>query len=471
MVANLAGVPAQLPADADAPPYEQALRWLYARTNYETSTPIPYSDEGLKLDRMRELLRRLGGPDASQKIVHVAGTKGKGSTAAMIAAGLRQAGKRVGVYSSPHLERFEERIAIDGTPCTPAEVAALVARVRGVAEAMDRESAPAPAGAARGGPTYFDLATAMALLCFAERGCDATVLEVGLGGRLDSTNVVTPEVAVITSISLDHTQQLGATRALIAAEKAGIIKPGVPVVSGVAEPEAGDVIERIALERGAPLLRAGRDFRVEARGDGSWVYHGADGPLDGVRPAMPGGHQAANAGVALAALGVLDTLGWGVAPAARVAGVNGARLAARMERFEGDPPVVIDGAHNEASAAALVAALASVAPGVAATARTLVLAISSDKDAPAIARQLAPAFGRIVVTKYLENQRAIEPATLAEVVRRFAPAGTQVVTCATPAEAWNDAAAGVRGAGGVVVVAGSFFLAGEVRRLVLDKGS
>jgi dihydrofolate synthase/folylpolyglutamate synthase len=456
--------------DDEATPYAQSLRWLYGRTNYEASTPIPYSDEGLKLDRMRELLRRLGRPDAGQRIVHIAGTKGKGSTAAMIAAGLREAGKRVGVYTSPHLERFEERIAIDGEPCSNDELVSLVARVRPIVEQMDREAASAQRGAAGGGPTFFDLSTAMALLHFADRGCDATVLEVGLGGRLDSTNVVTPAVAVITSISLDHTQQLGATRALIAAEKAGIIKPGIQAVSGVADAEAGNVIERIALERGAPFLRADRDFFMGGSLDGALVFYAVGVRIDGIRPAMVGAHQVANAAVALATLGVLDLRGWNIPVEARREGINRARIAARMERFDGDPPVVLDGAHNEASAAALVAALDDVAPGVPPAHRTLVLAISSDKDAPAIVRQLAGAFGRIVVTKYLDNPRALEPLALAAEVRSLAPERVEVVTCGTPAEALNDAAAGVPDAGGVVVVAGSFFLAGEVRRLLVAEG-
>ncbi|MGL4511967.1 MAG: bifunctional folylpolyglutamate synthase/dihydrofolate synthase [Lacipirellulaceae bacterium] len=450
----MAGSPSQLD------PYQQALGWLVGRVNYEASAPIPYSDEGLKLDRMRELVDLLGRPDALLRLVHVAGTKGKGSTGAMVAAGLRAAGLRVGVYSSPHLERFEERFTIDGALCAEADVVALVERVRDVTDSMEA------AGGA--GPTYFDLTTAIALCHFADRGVDAAVLEVGLGGRLDSTNVVLPAVSVITSISLDHTQQLGATRALIAAEKAGIIKPGVPVVSGVADPEAGDVIERIARGRNAPLLRAGRDFHVEPTGDGGWCYTEGAERIGGVRPAMPGAHQAANAAVALAVLGVLDRLGWGVPVAARLAGIAQARVAARTEWFNGDPPVLLDGAHNEASAAALATTLDEVLGGVPPTQRTLVLAISSDKDARAIVRALAGSVGRVVVTRYLSNARAIDPGTLAGLVRD--EIGVEAAIQPTPAAAWNNAAAGARGAGGVVVVAGSLFLAGEVRRLLLAEG-
>jgi dihydrofolate synthase/folylpolyglutamate synthase len=183
---------------------------------------------------------------------------------------------------------------------------------------------------------------------------------------------------------------------------------------------------------------------------------------------MLGAHQAANAAVAMATLGVLDRRGWGVSVDARRAGINRARVAARMERFAGDPPVIVDGAHNEASAAALVSALDEAASGVEVGRRTLVLAISGDKDASAIVRQLAGAFGRVVVTRFLANPRAMDPEELATLARL--ETGIEVAVEPTPAAAWRNAAAGARCAGGVVVVAGSLFLAGEVRRLLLDEG-
>ncbi|MEX0613266.1 MAG: Mur ligase family protein, partial [Pirellulales bacterium] len=209
------------------PARQAALHWLMGRINYERTALIAYQERQLKLDRMRQLLTRLGQPDAGMKIVHVAGTKGKGSTAAMIAGMLTAAGYRTGLFSSPHLERIEERFAVDGQPCTADELVALVNRLRPVAHAMDEEAAAD--GDPTAGPTYFDVTTAMALLHFVEREVDAAVLEVGLGGRLDSTNVCLPAVSVITSISFDHMKQLGNTLAAIAREKAGIIKPGVPV--------------------------------------------------------------------------------------------------------------------------------------------------------------------------------------------------------------------------------------------------
>ena len=249
---------------ADDPARDAAIDWLMRRINYERTAFVPYCSRQLKLDRMRQLLTRLGQPDAGMKIVHVAGTKGKGSTSAMIAAMLTAAGYRTGVFSSPHLERIEERFAVDGVPCSADELVALVNRVIPIVRAMDEEAGePASAGdeaTSDAGPTYFEITTAIALLHFVERHVDAAVLEVGLGGRLDSTNVCLPVVSVITSISFDHMRQLGNTLASIAREKAGIIKPGVPVVCGVIDPEPQAVIAQIAREHGCRLIQLGRDF-------------------------------------------------------------------------------------------------------------------------------------------------------------------------------------------------------------------
>ena len=215
--------------------YEQAIRFWFDRVNYEQRSPKP-SD--LKLDRMRALLARLGDPQQYLRIVHVAGSKGKGSTSAMLAAILRRAGYRTGLYTSPHLCRVEERIQVDGAAISAEELAVLMEDLRPAVEALD---ARRPAGTA--GVTFFEIATALGLLHFIRRRVEAAVLEVGLGGRFDATNVCSPLVAVLTSISYDHQQQLGNTLASIAREKAGIVKPGRPTVSGVRAPEARAVIE------------------------------------------------------------------------------------------------------------------------------------------------------------------------------------------------------------------------------------
>lgn len=432
------------------PARDAAVAWLYGRINYERSAPIPYSEQGMKLDRMRELLRRVGDPQDDLPIVHVAGTKGKGSTAAMIAAALRLAGRRVGVYSSPHLDRIEERFAVDGAPCSAGDLVALVESLRPIAETMDVDGA---------GPTFFDLTTAAALLHFQRAASDAVVLEVGLGGRLDSTNVVTPLAAVVTSISLDHTRQLGETLPEIAAEKAGIFKPGVPAVIGVPPGEAGDVLARTARERACPTRQRGVGFEIERTGR-SWRYAGWDDrSIDDVEPALPGAAYADNAATALATLQTLSEAGWRIAADECRRGVGEARLPARMERFAGEPLVVIDGAHNDASAAALANALDELCPGASVDDRVLLIAISEEKDAGAILGALTPRFGRVVTTRYVDNPRAMTPERLAAMCTAATPIGD-------PVEAYRVARE-MAGPAGAVVVTGSLFLAAELRRVVL----
>src|SRR5205823_3969464 len=230
--------------------HADALDFWYGLTNYEQRTP---QATDLKLDRMRSLLAQCGNPQERLRIVHVAGSKGKGSTAAMLAAVLRRAGYRTGLFTSPHLSRVEERVQVGGVPVSPDELAALVNDVRpAVLRLQGRRG--------RGGVTFFELATVLGFLHFVRRRVDAAVVEVGLGGRFDSTNVCRPVASLITSISFDHTQQLGNRLASIAMEKAGIVKPGRPVVSGATGPEARRVIERICRERHAPLRQLGIDF-------------------------------------------------------------------------------------------------------------------------------------------------------------------------------------------------------------------
>lgn len=451
-----------------------ALDWLMARINYERTAFIPYHERQLKLDRMRQLLTRLGQPDAGIKIVHVAGTKGKGSTSAMIAAMLTAAGFRTGFFSSPHLERIEERFALDGQPCSADELVALVNRLIPIVRAMDEEAAAE--GEPNGGPTYFDITTAMALLHFVEEQADAAVLEVGLGGRLDSTNVCLPAVSVITSISFDHMRQLGNTLTSIAREKAGIIKPGVPVISGVIDPEPQAVIAEVAREHGCRLIQLGRDFdfdyqRAQQAGSSSTPSPIADIDfhydipaqefrLSHLTLAMPGRHQAANAAVALAAVCELRHQGWCLSHDALRIGLSRARLPGRVEIVSGDPTIVLDTAHNPASARALVETLSELPT---ASRRTLILSISYDKDVPAVVRELARHFDRIVVTQYQENPRAVPASELLQIVADLnAGSPVEIVMRLPPQEAWRFALASAAPRE-CICIAGSFYLAAEMR--------
>lgn len=455
-----------------------ALDWLFGRINYERQPLPPYPARALKLDRMRQLLTRLGNPDAGMKIVHVAGTKGKGSTSAMIAAVLTATGYRTGLYTSPHLERMEERIAIDGAPCSEAELVALVDRLRPHVEALDEQAA----AASDLGPTYFEVATAMALAHFADRKADVVVLETGLGGRLDSTNVCLPMVSVITSISRDHTKQLGETLAEIAREKAGIIKPGVPVVSGVIGAEPRAVIAEVAHERGCRLIEVNDQFwfrdktpqrwqlPLTARpAGGSLEFHGRIGGetqhFTDLQLGLLGHHQSANAAVALATLAELQHQGWRISEAAIRSGLSGLQLPARVEVFPGAPTIIVDTAHNEASAAALVECVEQHAPHP----RVLVLAISRDKEVRPIVRTFVPSFDRFVATQFVENPRAVAIDRLADIVReeleRIGRSECSITRCATPTDAWEHVLRSTQ-PHELVCITGSFFLAAEMRRLV-----
>jgi dihydrofolate synthase/folylpolyglutamate synthase len=363
------------------------------------------------LEAIRALLAAVGNPERDAAVVHVGGTNGKGSTAAMIAAGLRASGRRVGLYTSPHLLRFSERIAIDGAEIDRARVAALAERVLAVA----------------GEHTFFDVATAMALLAFAEARVDVAVLEVGLGGRLDSTNVVErPRAAVVTSIALDHTDVLGGDVATIARVKAGIWKRGCPAIFACGDAAAARVLDVEAERVGAtPIERYGRDFD--------------DAALPPV--ALDGAHQRRNAAVARRVLALL-----GVDAGAIASGLAGVRWPGRLEALS--PTVLVDAAHNGEGARALAAALP---PGP----LTLVIGVVADKDARAIVEPLAARATRVIATAP-PSLRALAPAQLALLLP-----GAEVAPDLATALAM---AAGER-----VLVAGSIFLVGEARRLVLGE--
>jgi dihydrofolate synthase/folylpolyglutamate synthase len=433
--------------------YDDALAFWYARVNYEQRNPNPGD---LKLDRMRALMRRLGDPQDRLRIVHVAGSKGKGSTAAMLAAVLGRAGYRTGLFTSPHLCRVEERIQVDGEPISREELASLLADIRA-----------ALAGWRGPEPTFFEIATAVGFLHFWRRRVGAAVVEVGLGGRFDSTNVCRPALAVVTSISLDHVQQLGDNLASIAAEKAGIIKASRPVVSGVTAPEARAVIERVAHQRRAPLRQLGADFRYDyvpgrVTAEATVPSRLRVAGHDWMELGLLGEHQAANAAVAVSAVEVLRGLGWHVGEAAVAAGLAGVRWPARMEVVGRRPLVVLDCAHNVASAEALVETLLSTFPPAR---RWLIFAGSADKDLPGMLRVLAPHFAHAFLTRYTGSSRGMPPEELAALLQRSAD--LPHTACATARDAWH--AARERAApDDLICVTGSVFLAGELRPAIME---
>jgi dihydrofolate synthase / folylpolyglutamate synthase len=454
-------------SDGRDSPAEAARQFLLSRINYERSAVMPYSERAFRLDRMRYLLRQLGDPQDRLPIIHIAGTKGKGSTAAMTAAILSAAGYRTGLYHSPHLDCVEERLIVAGEACPADEFARLVAQIRPVAEAMDRLTAEPGerTSPATMSPTFFELTTALAFLYFAQRAVDVVVLEVGLGGRLDSTNVCLPRVAVITNISFDHTQQLGNTLAKIAREKAGIIKPGVPVVNGVLDDEPRQVIEQVAAAAASPLRQLGTDFDFvyrppladgQRRGRVNVRLRGPDRRLEGLSLGLLGRHQAANAALAIAALAELERQGWTIPEEAIRRGVADVRWPARIEVVHERPTVVLDAAHNLASIQAL---LATLDESFAARRRVLVFGASSDKDVRGMVAVVAPRFDQVVFTRYVHNPRAVPPQ---ELVRLAPDLAAAPLVCDTPAAAWDTARRTIS-PDDVLCITGSFFLAAEMR--------
>ena len=443
-----------------------ALSWLDRRLNYER---VAAGHGTFALARVRRLLEAVGSPHERVPVVHVAGTKGKGSTVAMIAGILGAAGHRVGRYLSPHVHSLEERIGVDGRPIDARALTAAFEAVIPVVERLDR------AAARRGmrGPTWFEVLTCVAFLHFAREKVDVAVLETGLGGRLDATNVCRPLLTVITSISLDHMAILGNTIARIAGEKAGIIKRGVPVVSGATHASARRVIRAVAERRRAPLLELGRDFSARMQ-EGSARDHGAPGAgivrvrlpalLRGAtaaehtfQVAMAGSHQAENAALAVVACRWLDALGHAAPEDALAAGLRDTVLPARIQVVSRRPLVVVDAAHNVASMRALVDTLAGAL--AAHRPRVLVFAASADKQIERMLRLAAGRFDHVIVTRYATNPRA---ATVERLVAACRAAGLPAGEPAgSPAEALARARR-LAGRTGLVCIAGSFFLAAEM---------
>ena len=400
--------------------YPEAIQFLY---------DLRWFGAKLGLENTLKLAELVGNPHHQLRFIHVAGTNGKGSTCAMLESVYRAAGLRVGLFTSPHLVAFGERIQVNRKPVSELEVVRLTEQLRPILEQFPAEQHP----------TFFEVVTVMALLYFVTQRCDVVIWETGLGGRLDATNIVTPLASLITNIQYDHQKWLGETLASIASEKAGIIKPDVPVVTGTEEPEALHVIEETAKAFHAPLTRV---TAAEARS---------------LHVSLLGEHQKRNAAVAVATLGVLQPLLPVSAESIRT-GLMHVQWAGRVQVItrSGGRRVLLDGAHNPGGAEMLAAALGTYFSG---QKPALILGILRDKDWPRMCELLAPRASRILLVP-VHSERTAEPHGLAEVCHASNP-GAPVLECASLEAALADTEQEP-----FVAVAGSLYLIGEAMELL-----
>jgi dihydrofolate synthase/folylpolyglutamate synthase len=438
--------------------YDAALKYLYAQTDYEQMLRVRYNRDTFSLDRMRSLLKKLGDPHKNLRCAHIAGTKGKGSTATMLAGMIAACGHKTGLYTSPHLVDIRERIRINGDMITQAALTRYINKVSVVIEAMAGDK-----------PTFFEIFTAIAFLHFAEEKVDFAVLETGLGGRLDSTNVVTPQVVGLTSLSMDHMHQLGGTLDLIAAEKAGIFKPNVTAISVPQLGPAKTVLKRIAKQVNAPLLFTGENIEFSVRFESSRDT----GPQTRICLSTPhsqfehlpvplmGEHQAVNCGLALAMLDHLKSQGMKIDDKAAVAGLAKIHLPGRMEVLRTQPRILADGAHNAASIECLMKAIGQYVPY---DSMVVVFGCAADKDIHGMMEQITRGADKVIFTKS-NNPRAAEPKDLADMYEERSGKNAQIAP--TLKDAMRIAHSAVSRED-IICITGSFYLVGEAKQLLAD---
>lgn len=449
---------------------------LFNRINYERRAGQKPFD--FKLDGIKQLLEKLDNPHLKTTVIHVAGTKGKGSVSKMIGAILSESGYKTGVYTSPHLECVNQRISIDNQWIRDDDLADILAEIEPAVAEVDQQSELAGIRPL----TFFEVITTAAFAYFAKFGCKMVVLEVGMGGRLDSTNVCEPSLTVITNINLDHTRQLGDTLEKIAAEKGGIIKPKVPLVCGVTKRKPKDVIHQIAQANEAPVWQLGQDFFVQSTPQtrltnfDTWGVSNSQPEfswnLSEIQLSLLGNHQASNASIAIASIQRLIHDGWKIDTSAIGNALKEFVLPGRSEIASEAPPVVMDMAHNVASIEALIETLNQHFPKWQTSKRKrLLLSISKDKDSRGILRWLVDNFDEIILTQYQSNPRAkpIEDLMMdVDVSRDGLRTDVDIKTASTPENAWKLVQSDVQ-PDDFIVVTGSVFLVAELRTLLIPK--
>jgi dihydrofolate synthase/folylpolyglutamate synthase len=438
--------------------FSAAHRYLLDRVDVERISPSRLEADTLKLDRMFALMGLLDNPQRAIRTVHIAGTKGKGSTCEMTAACLEACGYTVGIYTSPHLLDIRERIRINREPIGAEAFVQVAQRVADAAANLEETD---------GEPTFFELMTAMAFVHFADEAVDVGVIEVGLGGRLDSTNIITPEVAAVTSISLDHMHILGNTIEKIAREKAGIFKRGVPAVTIKQADSVLEVLRAYAAEVEAPFQVVGTDIDISIRFEAA----GSLGPHHRVSLSSPrnefdhlavplrGEHQAWNCVLALAILDKLCERGFKTPPSKVTQGLATVQMPGRLETVSTSPRIVLDGAHNGESIKCMMKAIAAHVPG---ESMVVVFGCAADKDIDGMLKEVGAAADKVIFTRVPGNTRAADPKDLA---RKLAESGKMSQVADDVAHALTLAKKAV-GREDLICVTGSLYLVAEAKKLL-----
>ncbi len=430
------------------------MNYLLEKTDYEKEERVRYNVTTFSLERMRNLLSLVGDPHAQISTAHIAGTKGKGSTATMLARMLESNGYNVGLYTSPHLVHLHERIVVNSKMIRESAMLALVNRIHAAVEKLSKTDAP----------TFFEIMTTLAFMYFADQEVDIAVIETGLGGRLDSTNVIEPKVVGITSLSIDHKLQLGDTLNQIAMEKAGVLKKGIPAVTVQQDPAAMSVLKEQALAVNAPLSVTGSDIDFSYRFETS-REHGPHtriclttptSKFEHLRVPLHGRHQAINCGLALAMLDKLKSAGYDIDVDKAADGLHQVTLAGRMEIVCHDPRIMIDGAHNAASIRALIHAIGQNIPY---DSMVVIFGCNADKDVIGMLTQLQYGADKVIFTRS-SSAKAVPPQDLADMYTEIC--GKMYQTSSSLGEALQLAHSAV-GREDLICITGSFYLIGNAK--------
>lgn len=444
--------------------YHDGLAWLFDRLNVEQTRPGRIDPKVFKLDRMRHMMEALGNPHESLRCIHVGGTNGKGSICAMATQCLRECGYTVGMYTSPHLVDLRERIQINGSVISHYAMTDLLGRVHNAAKKIPPR---------HGVPTFFEVMTAIAFTQFAEEAVDAAVIEVGLGGKLDSTNIIMPEVAAVGSIGWDHMQLLGDTLDKIAEQKAGIFKKGAPALTFQQDKGVVETMRRVAEENEALFQVVGDDIEFSLRFEanpqlGPHMRVGLSSErvtFEHIPVPLPGEHQAHNCGLTLAILDKLIERGFELPESKIITGLESVQIPGRMELVWKEPRIMLDGAHNPPAMNALMKSIGAHVPY---DSMIVVFGCAADKDIDDLLKKVALGADKVIFTRAKNNARAADPRDLA---RRFNESCQKMCQVAETLEEALSVA--VRGAGrdDLICITGSFYLVGEAKKHLADKAA